>query len=188
MENKMIDSEKLVISSEDYLKVHDSAKISIQNLLVLGTGRRGKNGRSSILRMDAGSSVNVKGNFNFFYGADIILFENAVLELGNNSFINCDCKIRCHMHITIGDNCAISHDFIVMDADAHKLNGKKLIQSVHIGNHVWIGTRVTILKGVTIGDGAIIAAGSVVTKSIPPKVMAAGVPARIIKENVEWEE
>ena len=45
----------------------------------------------------------------------------------------------------------------------------------------------TILKGVTIGDGAIVAAGAVVTKSIPPACLAAGVPAKVIKENVEWE-
>ena len=62
-----------------------------------------------------------------------------------------------------------------------------MTQPVFIGNHVWIGTNVTILKGVTIGDGAIIAAGSVVTKSVPSKCLAAGVPAKVIKENVEWK-
>ena len=44
-----------------------------------------------------------------------------------------------------------------------------------------------ILPGVTIGDGAIVAAGAVVTKDVPEKCMVAGVPAKVIKENVEWK-
>lgn len=45
-----------------------------------------------------------------------------------------------------------------------------------------------ILKGVTIGDGAIIAAGSVVSKDVPPHTLVGGVPAKVIKENVEWSK
>ena len=43
------------------------------------------------------------------------------------------------------------------------------------------------LKGVTIGEGSIIAAGALVNKDVPPKSLVGGVPARVIKENVEWE-
>ena len=57
---------------------------------------------------------------------------------------------------------------------------------VNIGNKVWIATNAMILPGVTIGDGAIIAAGTVVTKDVPARSMVAGVPAKIIKGNVEW--
>ena len=53
---------------------------------------------------------------------------------------------------------------------------------VTIEDHVWIASRVTILPGVTIGRGAVIAAGSVVTKDIPPRSIAAGVPAKVIGE------
>ena len=56
-----------------------------------------------------------------------------------------------------------------------------------IGNNVWIGTNVTVLKGVTIGDGAIIAAGSVVSEDVPANCMAAGIPAKVVKENIEWK-
>ena len=53
--------------------------------------------------------------------------------------------------------------------------------NISIGNNVWIGERVSILPGVSIGDGVIIGAGSVVTKSLPNFVIAAGIPAKIIK-------
>ena len=81
----------------------------------------------------------------------------------------------------------ISHDFTVMDSDAHALEGSRNTNPVHIGNHVWIGTRVTILNGVTVGDGAVIAAGSVVTKDVAPNSLVGGVPAKMIKNKVEWE-
>lgn len=53
---------------------------------------------------------------------------------------------------------------------------------IHIGSNVWIGAGVVITKGVTIGDNSIIAAGAVVTRDIPANVIAAGVPAKVIKE------
>lgn len=52
---------------------------------------------------------------------------------------------------------------------------------------VWIGTNALVLSGVEIGQGAVIAAGTVVTKSVPPYAVVAGVPARIIKYRFEKE-
>lgn len=54
-----------------------------------------------------------------------------------------------------------------------------------IGENVWIGTNARICKGVTIGDNAVIAANSVVTKNVPANAIAAGNPARIVKENID---
>ena len=55
-------------------------------------------------------------------------------------------------------------------------------KDIHIGNKVWIGAGVVITKGVTIGDNSVVAAGAVVTHDIPANVIAAGVPAKVIKE------
>ena len=56
---------------------------------------------------------------------------------------------------------------------------------VVIGNDVWIGYGSTILSGVEIGDGAVIASGSVVTRSIPPYSIAAGVPAQMMRKRFD---
>jgi len=85
----------------------------------------------------------------------------------------------------IGGNCQI------MDSDGHPLwppekrweyQGQEFDAPVTIGKNVFIGLNVIILKGVTIGDNSIIAAGSVVSDSIPANVLAAGMPAKVIKQ------
>ncbi len=163
-----------------------SCKFNINGTLVFGDIRYKNTGKKIILRMDDNSKIIVNGSFNFFYGCDIVLFKNATLTLGN-SFINSDAKIRCHKSITIGDDCAISHDFTIMDSNAHYLDGDNKTKPVVIKDHVWIGTRVTILSGVTVGDGAVIAAGSIVTKDVPAHSLVGGNPAKVLKENVEWK-
>jgi acetyltransferase-like isoleucine patch superfamily enzyme len=54
-------------------------------------------------------------------------------------------------------------------------------RDVVIGANTWLGANVIVVPGVTIGDGCIVAAGSVVTRDLPPGVVAAGVPARVVK-------
>jgi virginiamycin A acetyltransferase len=57
-----------------------------------------------------------------------------------------------------------------------------------IGNDVWIGAGATILSGVQIGDGSVIGAGAVVTRAIPPYVVAAGNPATIVRDRFAPED
>ena len=180
-------SNNIVLHPDNRFQISSSAHLKLGGLFDLNSNNYIRNGRTSILRMDENSQLITKGNFSFMYGADIILFNNAKLILGNNSFINSDCKIRCHKEISIGDECAIAHDFTVMDSDAHEINGIRCNKPVHIGNHVWIGTRVTILSGVTVGDDAVIAAGSLVNKDVPSNTLVGGIPARILKEKVKWK-
>jgi acetyltransferase-like isoleucine patch superfamily enzyme len=54
-------------------------------------------------------------------------------------------------------------------------------KDIRIGNDVWIGANVIIVGEIEIGDGAIIATGSIVTKSVPPYAIVAGVPAKVIR-------
>ncbi len=176
---------RMSFSRQDVFFLHRKCQINLEGNLIFSSLSNGGNNRSTILRLDEGARVTSYG-FDFAYGADVILFPGSQLFLGKNSFCNCDCKIRCHKQISIGDSCAISHDVTIMDSDAHELNGIREAIPIHIGNHVWIGTRSTILKGVHVGDGAVIAAGSLVTHDVPAGALVGGVPARVIKENVKW--
>ena len=64
---------------------------------------------------------------------------------------------------------------------AHRATGEEKAAPITVGSDVWFGGNVTVLPGVTIGDGAVIGAGSVVTRDIPPGVVAAGNPCRVLR-------
>ena len=107
------------------------------------------------------------------------------ITVGNNVFINAGCKFQDQGGIVIGDGTFIGHNTVLatLDHDIHPDKRHLLYPApIHIGNNVWIGSGVVITKGVTIGDNSIIAAGAVVTHNIPANVIAAGVPAKVIKE------
>ena len=127
-------------------------------------------------------------SFTCFAGSRITVNQGAKLEL-KTGYINYESVIECFNHISIGENCSISERVIIRDSNNHIISrdGYEKSKPIHIGNHVWIGMGATILSGVTIGDGAIIAAGALVNKDVPANALVGGVPARIIRENIEWK-
>ena len=108
----------------------------------------------------------------------------AVLEIGDECVLNDGVNICSAVKISIADNCLIGDQVIIYDTNFHQVQpGEAIVTTpVVIHKNVWIGSRAIILPGVTIGDHSVIGAGSVVTTSIPPKVLAAGCPAKIIRE------
>ena len=109
------------------------------------------------------------------------------------------CTIRKGSHITdinkiiIGDN-LLTGPYVLITDNSHgcscldeldiRPHNRPLYSrgAVIIGNNVWIGEKASIMPGVHIGDGAIIAANSVVTHDVPAYSIAAGCPAKVIKE------
>jgi acetyltransferase-like isoleucine patch superfamily enzyme len=93
--------------------------------------------------------------------------------------------------IRIGARTQIGPDCLFMDSDFHRVwppdrrnefDDDENDFDINIGENVWFGARCIVLKGVTIGDNSVIAAGSVVVKSIPANCVAAGNPARVVKQ------
>ena len=158
-----------------------------QGSLILNSDFSKPNPFMGILKMYENSEINVENHFVIYAPFHIVINQNAKLNLGSG-YINRNAKIRCLEEITFGKNVAIGEDFTILDSDAHIIKGKEneTTQTTVIGDNVWIGINVTVLKGVHIGEGAVIAAGAVVTRNIPMGVLAGGVPAKVIRENIEW--
>ncbi|MRI02109.1 acyltransferase [Kriegella sp. EG-1] len=104
------------------------------------------------------------------------------LTMKNNVVINPRCRLDTRGTITIGEHVGIAEDVIILTSDhnvhSKKFEGRNL--AVRIDDYAWVGTRAMILAGVTLNKGCVVAAGSVVTKSIPPYEIWAGVPAKKI--------
>lgn len=189
--NVMENGGKLIAFPDASIDVADDARIILDADFYVNSNQfRGK-ATSAYLKMQKNSKLQIKGRFRMFYNATIQLFAGGELTLGR-SYINSDSLIACAKKITIGDGVAIARGVYIYDSDHHDIldeDGFKQNEAkeIRIENHVWIGTRAVILKGVTIGEGAIVAAGAVVTKDVPPHTMVAGVPAKVIKENVTWK-
>jgi acetyltransferase-like isoleucine patch superfamily enzyme len=66
----------------------------------------------------------------------------------------------------------------------HKQVSQAFVAPTIIGKNAVLAVNVTVLPGIRIGEGSIIAAGSVVTKDIPPFVLAGGVPAKVLREYI----
>ena len=113
---------------------------------------------------------------------EISVGPKAKLEFGDNVFLNQGVRIACTSEVTIGNNVLLGDETVILDTDYHGAAGAPAKAApVRIETDVWLGTRVIVLRGVTIGQGSVVGAGAVVTRSIPPFVFAAGVPARVVR-------
>ena len=125
--------------------------------------------------------------FNSYHDASqLVIQKGGELHIGKGVFINYGADICALKYVSIGEESRIGTHCIIMDSDFHhielgKRHEKPTAAATILEPHTWIGNRVTILKGVRIGYGSVVAAGSVVTRSIPPMAVAAGVPAKVIR-------
>jgi acetyltransferase-like isoleucine patch superfamily enzyme len=107
--------------------------------------------------------------------------------LGKNVFINHACSFLDIGGITIEDNVMIGPR-VNITSETHPLNSadrEALIpKPVIIRRNAWIGAGATILPGVTIGENAVVAAGAVVSRDVPANTVVAGIPAKVVKEDL----
>lgn len=170
------------------INILKGAKIHGKGKLVLGYKEHPKTKQETRFSIGKNSKLNINGNFSAHASTDIRIFDGAELSIGSG-YCTADTQIVCAKKITIGNHVAIARGVIIRDTDAHEIIGKdhEKVKPVVIEDNVWIGNRSIIMKGVTIGSGAIVAAGAIVTKDVPKNTIVAGVPAKVIKENVTWK-
>lgn len=149
-------------------------------------GRRLRIHSSPIVTAGCGSQLELGEGVELFSGIRFNLDDaDAVIRIGNGTYVNRSVEFWCRKSVQIGERCAISAHVVIMDSDYH---GHGRDAAVVVGDRVWVGIRSTILKGVTIGDGATIAAGAMVTRDVPSGATVAGVPAKIVRMGPPWHQ
>jgi acetyltransferase-like isoleucine patch superfamily enzyme len=120
---------------------------------------------------------------------------SARIAIGSGTFLNLGVMVAAQELVVIGDHCMFANGCFISDA-AHRFDdphrpvpwqGFTTKGPTQIGDNVWCGAHVVVTSGVTIGSRAVIGANSVVTTSIPPYSIAAGAPARVLKQ-IEYPE
>jgi lipopolysaccharide O-acetyltransferase len=153
-------------------------------------------------------NIEIGDNFTTGFGCRLEAYpvdESVVLKFGKNVQLNDYVHISAMKGVLIGDNVLIASKVFISDLnhgsygtnDIHDSpiippNDRKLYaEPIVIEENVWLGETVCVLGGVTIGKGTIVGANSVVSKSLPPYVIAVGAPAKSVKkynfENGKWE-
>lgn len=173
--------------SRTIVQMDEKARIRLNARLTTGV-KQLKHARmeTRILVQKSGELI-VDGNFNVYGNSYIRVAPGGKLIL-KGGFINENVQITAGDVVEIGDDFTCGRDVVIRSFDGHTIcqEGYKISEPIKIGNHVWIGQGAIILKGVTIGDGAIVAAGAIVTKDVPAGCIAAGVPAKVVKEGICW--
>lgn len=114
-------------------------------------------------------------------------FGGKKVHFGQHVYANFNLTLVDDEAIFVGDDVLFGPNVIVCTAAHPILPALRRLEyqynlPVHIGSGVWIGAGAIILPGITIGENSVIGAGSVVTKDIPPNVVAVGNPCRVLRE------
>lgn len=168
---------------------------------------KGKNNHVSIGKNCTirNTTFEIRGNNNRIEFHDFVkVFENAhILFEGNNSQLIIMDKTtigsvklflgESNTKIHIGRDCMLSTLINIDTSDFHSIIDKDTSKRINppkdviVFDRVWIGHNVTINKGTIIQENSMIATKSVLTgKLFPPNVIIAGIPGKIVKENIIW--
>jgi maltose O-acetyltransferase len=137
--------------------------------------------RDALLRQmlrHVGDEVVVRSPFFCEYGA---------ISIGDRSFVNVDAVMLDVAPIDIGAACQIAPRVQLLTA-THPVDpeprrvGWEYGEPITLADNVWLGGGVIVCPGVTIGQDTVVGAGAVVTRDLPAGVVAAGVPARVLRE------
>jgi acetyltransferase-like isoleucine patch superfamily enzyme len=121
--------------------------------------------------------------------------DEARIVIGSQTFLNIGVMVASVEYVQIGDHCMFANGCFITDG-SHRFDdpirpvpwqGFSSKGPTKVGNNVWCGVNVVVTSGVTVGERSVIGANSVITRDIPPFSIAAGVPARVIRQ-IEYPE
>jgi acetyltransferase-like isoleucine patch superfamily enzyme len=119
----------------------------------------------------------------------------ARVRIGSGTYLNIATMVAAVELVEIGDHCMLANGCFITDG-SHRFDdpdkpvpwqGFESKGPTRIGDNVWCGAHVVVTSGVTVGERCVIGANSVVTRDLPPHSVAAGAPAKVLRE-VEYPE
>jgi acetyltransferase-like isoleucine patch superfamily enzyme len=143
-------------------------------------------GRRCRLRIDRGSRIVIGARAEVDDGTTLAAYEGGVVLLGARSFVGHTCTLAAHERVEVGEGTYLAELVSIRDHD-HAVglppsSGVIEISPVLIGARVWLSAKTTVVRGARIGDDVVVGANAVVRGELPSGVVAAGVPARVIRE------
>ena len=191
---KMLSGELYKTSDEELVRQRDLARNA--SAQYNHTTEEEKERRQEILKELLGSlgeGVEIFPVVQFDYGCNTYIGDNCYINF-NCTFLDC-AEIRIGNNVFIGPNVSLLtpiHPLLAKERNVRiDENGQRYMiefcKPITIEDNVWFGGGVTVTPGVRIGHDSVIGAGSVVTRDIPPGVIAAGVPCKVIREITEQD-
>ena len=163
------------------------------NSIILGDGIKLKDVTISIFGNQ--NQLIIHSNNNISKVRFVMEDDGNKIEIGKHNFIGSDSLLAAleGTTISIGSNCMIASPCEIRTSDSHSLldsDGRRInyAKDIVLGGHVWIGMGCLILKGAYIPENCVVAAKSVVCsmKNVNKGSLLGGTPARILKENINW--
>lgn len=158
--------------------IEDFCRLKNCNIIISGSNNKIVIGKWSTLLgaelciENSGNEINLGEHTRILGKTHLAAIEGTKILVGKDSMFSSD------IHFRTGD----SHS--ILDLEGKRINAS---EDIIIGEHVWVGTKVTCLKGARVPDHSIVGACALVTgKFHKPNCVLAGVPARVVKEQVDW--
>ena len=111
------------------------------------------------------------------------------VSIGAKTVMGQECTISAFQHVTIGRECIVADRVMLIDFDHGIVEVERPIRvqgiykrDVDVGHNVWMGYGACVLRGCSVGDNSVIGTYAVVTDDIPADVVAAGVPAKVLRK------
>lgn len=180
----------LLIQKYCVLDISKTAQFKIGGVFHFGTKRIKGSKHESRLLIDPHGKLTTHGSCHIGYGADIEVFSNATLELGDRFMSNINATIISGEKIQIGDNVCFGRDVTVRDnSGQHFLSRRtyKTSRPVIIGQHCWLCEGSLVMPGAKIGTGVIVGARSFVSGKIKNFTMVSGMPAIPVDEDIYFK-
>jgi acetyltransferase-like isoleucine patch superfamily enzyme len=163
-----------------YWKLRLGKRLVYDGPAFIGRGVRIQVGRGATLKL---------GRWSWVGGGSKLRVHEGRCEIGSKTVMGEECTISAYREVVIGRECLIADRAMFIDFDHNVTEVERPIRAqgiysrpVRVGHNVWVGYGACVLRGATVGDNSVLGTYAVVTRGVPANTIAAGAPARVVRE------